>query len=256
MKHLFLIVLFACISISAFAQRESEYDAGYDTTLPFYYNPFELGVVFSGNVDYRFLIVDEEAGSNYPAGWIEDRKYQRMEREIPRFGYNVAVKTTINVNHYFGIEVGLQHARVSYRYKYRTPSNVIYIGDPERLTDYRHIVKHVGVPVGLKMGFGTGKVRFTVANGVELNYTYYAKQRNIYTIDNNLSRMETIDLKGNSSGNVTVYGSLGVDYYFLRNLRVNASPIFRYSIIKIHEDQTISSHPWSAGLSLGIHYGF
>lgn len=252
MKQFLLLVLSACFAPIAYAQYVPEKDTSYLRR----YHPIELGVTFSPNMDYRLFTPNDQVWSGAPEGYVEEKRAMLNEREKPMFGYNVALQATINFNRTIGMFLGFQHAQVNYKYRHRMYGYVIYIGNPERVMEYVNQIKCIGVPVGLKLGFGKKKVRFSYTSGVEVNWVYSARSIVTYAIHNDPVRTVHEPLEDSPSFNYSVFASAGVDYYLLDNMRLNASPIFRYSLVHMTKETGWDVHPWSIGLSVGIHYGF
>jgi hypothetical protein len=252
MKFLFTFLFF--IPLTIFSQNSDS------TKTRSHY--FPVGIIFSPDVDYRFLKSDESVK------WIAD---ERNSFEIPKFGYTVGFDFFLHIKN-FGFESGLEFSDMGEQTKKR---ELIWAQpDPSLPTKVSSVYHYHYLAIPLKKDFMFARINkvslkfmkrilrgkiptsdFGLIASIGISTTIFINQKAVTQFE--YSDGHTSKIHGSQQGlsrvNFAALGGLGIDYQFTTRLRIKLELVYRQSVTPI-ASAPIKEYPFSVGSVLEIYY--
>ncbi len=177
---------------------------------------------------------------------------------LPKFGYTFGASFVYNFTNNLGLEVGLQ-----YMNKGSKTEKIIFTdhlglpwGNGNDYAVFYYSYNYLAVPLKLNVLLGKQKVRFVGSVGVDTWILLNATIRNVeYKDHKRVSSSSSSELMNNSNPiNISPILSVGIDWKLTDFLNLRVEPTFRYGLLNVYN--TTSSKMISAGLNVGLYYGF
>ncbi|MGC4103306.1 outer membrane beta-barrel protein [Ferruginibacter sp.] len=233
MKH-FLAFITALVSLTATAQQKNS-----SSTL--------LGLSFSPDHSFRTLVYHS---GDAPTDLVIK---SRNDNELAKFGYTAGLNVYFKCSRRVGFETGIQYANKGYQTKeqqlvYAPPDNTL-----PSTQKINYTYQYIGIPLKLKLHFGTGQLQFNTGLGFVTSILLNAKENITYGYLNGTSQKKSSSsTSGFKKLDFSPVISAGVNYQLNNKLQLFAEPSFRYNVLKT-KDASISEHLWSAGLNVGFY---
>lgn len=239
-----LCILLVCISF-VFAQKDN-------TKLEDTYSKFQIGLIASPDIDYRFLTTLHLNPSSHSEVNFRD------QNEVAKLGYTFGMNACINFTKNIGLEFGFHYSNKGFETKFidvpKSPYP-LYTSD-----DYMYkIINHAyytDIPLKVNYYSSNKKMRFIGSIGLIANVFWTSTQTN-YRIEGELSNSGG-KLPNNvefSRANISPTISCGIDYRINQRMSLRLEPNFRCMILK-NGASDIYNHLYSIGLNMCFYFGF
>lgn len=229
MKNTLLLVSLLVIATSVYAQDHK----------------FQVGIIATPEISHRFASGNSIGGVN--------------NAYLPKFGYTAGVNFVYNFTQNIGLETGLQLTNKGYKTdklvfldNISLPQGTIN-GYSIRYFNYYYLA----LPFKMNFIFGQKKVRFIGSVGIDTWIFLRTTRKTTKFEDDKLTSVSVSTPSGISNPiNISPIFSAGVDVKLTNSLNLKIEPTFRFGLLNFRNTNTSSEKLISAGLNLGLYYGF
>lgn len=243
--HNLLTILFSLVIFTAPAQEESKEEKKPEKP------KLALGLNFSPGYAYRFIWLSKDASS-----FTHKVKEMFDDSEEGKFGYTAGLDLSWFPVKRLTIESGIWFSNKGFDLKWIELSGTAWEPDPYDKARVRFSLGYVSVPLKVNFNIITSPVTVFVSAGVTADYLLYSKSKTVIVYTDGHQETRTGDNRqGLKDFTMSGMGSVGVEYTFLKHLRVRFEPTYMMNLIKIGSGDA-GTYLWSVGGNVGFYYVF
>ncbi|MBC7886942.1 MAG: hypothetical protein H7Z13_03580 [Ferruginibacter sp.] len=203
--------------------------------------------------------------------------------EVHEPSFSGAILATYQFTKYWGLKTGLVYSNTAIgispqklyalqdpagdiTFKYITSSGYAYIkpglgvppviGDSLQVTEGKHVLKFISIPLLVNYTFGKNKFTITPGVGIEANFLTSARVETEIEHPVNPEIIFINKLAGAKSLHASIIADAELRYKISKKLLLTIRPAFRYAISPITKNNVVETFPYSIGTGFGITYRF